>query len=44
MKYAFGVDGVIGKTCTALPSEPGFDSVPASPSKGWPLGETLPES
>ena len=42
MKYAFGVAGVIGKTATGLPSAPGLDSAPVSPSNGCPAGDTLP--
>jgi hypothetical protein len=36
------VDGVIGKTVTGLPPGSGLDSLPVSPSYGWPDGDTLP--
>jgi len=34
MKYALGVVGSIPNTVTGWPDEPGFDSVPVSPSNG----------
>jgi hypothetical protein len=42
MKYALGVDGVIGETVTGFPSAFGLVSFPVSPSYGCPAGETFP--
>src|SRR5579862_9308245 len=42
MKYACGVVGSIRNTVTGWPFVPGFDSVPARPSNGWPDVDTLP--
>src|ERR1700722_2012699 len=41
MKYAFGVAGSMANTVTTLPFESRLDSVPASPSNGWPATDTL---
>src|SRR5215469_571686 len=42
MKYAFGVDGVIGNTGIGFPLGSGHDSLPVRPSKGCPDGATFP--